>query len=46
MSADLMALLVKALGETLRMVAVSMLAATIIGIPLGVLLLTTAKHQI
>lgn len=46
MSADLMALLVKALGETLRMVAVSMIAATLLGIPLGVLLLTTAKHQI
>lgn len=41
-----MALLVKALGETLRMVAVSMIAATLLGIPLGVLLLTTAKHQI
>lgn len=46
MSADLMSLLVKALGETLRMVAVSMIAATLLGIPLGVLLLTTAKHQI
>lgn len=46
MSADLMALLMKALGETLRMVAVSMIAATLLGIPLGVLLLTTAKHQI
>lgn len=46
MSADLLALLMKALGETLRMVAVSMIAATLLGIPLGVLLLTTAKHQI
>ena len=46
MSADLMALLMKALGETLRMVAVSMIAATLLGIPLGVLLLATAKHQI
>lgn len=46
MSADLLALLMKALGETLRMVAVSMIAATLLGIPLGVLLLATAKHQI
>lgn len=46
MSAELMALLIKALGETLRMVAVSMIAATALGIPLGILLVATAKHQI
>lgn len=46
MSPDLLALLMKALWETLRMVAVSMAFATVIGIPLGVLLLTTAKNQI
>ena len=33
----------KALGETVAMVAVSMVAATAIGVPLGVLLVTTAK---
>ena len=46
MSADLIALLLKASGETIRMVAVSMLAATLLGIPLGVLLLVTGKRQI
>ena len=46
MPADLMDLIIKALGETSRMVGCSMIAATVIGIPLGVLLHTTAKHQI
>ena len=46
MPADLMDLIIKALGETIRMVVCSMIAATVIGIPLGVLLHTTAKHQI
>lgn len=46
MSAELIALLLKASGETIRMVAVSMLAATLLGIPLGVLLLVTGKRQI
>ena len=46
MSADMIPLISKALGETVYMVAVSMLIATIIGIPLGVLLHTTNKNQI
>ena len=43
MSADVFPLLMKALGETVAMVAVSMIAATAIGVPLGVLLVVTAK---
>lgn len=43
---DMIPLLTKALGETVYMVAVSMIIATIIGVPLGVLLHTTAKGQI
>jgi D-methionine transport system permease protein len=39
-------LLSKALGETVYMVAVSMVIASIVGIPLGVLLHTTGKNQI
>jgi len=39
-------LLSKALGETVYMVVVSMAIATIIGVPLGVLLHTTSKGQI
>lgn len=46
MSADLLPLLTKALGETVYMVVVSMIVASLIGIPLGVLLATTAKGQI
>ena len=46
MSADLIPLLSKALGETVYMVVVSMIVATIIGVPLGVLLHTTSKGQI
>ena len=46
MSADLLPLLAKALGETVYMVIVSMIVASLIGIPLGVLLATTAKGQI
>lgn len=46
MSADMLPLISKALGETVYMVAVSMLIATLIGVPLGVLLHTTAKNQI
>jgi len=46
MSADMIALLTKALGETVYMVAVSMIIATVIGVPLGVLLHTTAKGGI
>ena len=46
MSDAMIELLIKALGETLRMVFISMAAASAIGIPLGVLLMTTAKNQI
>ena len=46
MSADMLPLLTKALGETIYMVVVSMIVASLIGIPLGVLLATTAKGQI
>ena len=46
MSADMIPLLSKALGETIYMVVVSMIVATIIGVPLGVLLHTTSKGQI
>ena len=45
MSADMLPLLTKALGETVYMVVVSMIVASLIGIPLGVLLATTAKGQ-
>ena len=45
MSADMIPLLTKALGETVYMVVVSMVIATIIGVPLGVLLHTTSKGQ-
>ncbi|MBQ7478598.1 MAG: ABC transporter permease [Selenomonadaceae bacterium] len=46
MSSDMLPLLTKALGETIYMVAVSMAIATVLGIPLGVLLHTTGKGQI
>ena len=46
MSSEIIPLLTKALGETVYMVAVSMLLASIIGVPLGVLLHTTDKGQI
>jgi D-methionine transport system permease protein len=46
MSSDMLPLLSKALGETVYMVVISMIIATLIGIPLGVLLHTTAKKQI
>ena len=46
MSQDMLALLIKSLGETVYMVTVSMAIATVIGVPLGVLLVTTAKNQI
>ena len=46
MSADMIPLLSKALGETVYMVVVSLIVATIIGVPLGVLLHTTSKGQI
>ena len=46
MSEEIISLLTKALGETVYMVAVSMFIASIIGVPLGVLLHTTDKGQI
>ena len=46
MSEDMIMLLFKALGETVYMEAVSMVIATIIGVPLGVLLHTTEKGGI
>ena len=46
MSQEMLALLAEALGETLYMVAVSTAIATIIGIPLGVILLTTGRGHI
>lgn len=38
--------LIKAIGETLQMVSISTLIASVVGIPLGVLLLVTAKGHI
>ena len=46
MSADMVSLIVKALGETVYMVTVSMAIATVFGIPLGVILHTTNKGEI
>ena len=45
MSASLLDLLLPALGQTIYLVVVSMLVATLIGVPLGVLLHTTGKGQ-
>ena len=44
--AEIIPLLTKALGETIYMVIVSMAIASAVGVPLGVLLHTTAKGQI
>ena len=46
MSPDVFPLLMKALGETVAMVAVAMVAATAVGVPLGVALVVTAKGGI
>jgi D-methionine transport system permease protein len=46
MSSAMIDLIMKALGETVYMVVVSMILATIIGVPLGVLLHTTKKGGI
>ena len=46
MSAGMADLLIKALGETVYMVAVSMIIASVLGVPLGVLLQTTKKGGI
>ena len=46
MSAEMMPLLTKALGETIYMVVISMAISTTIGVPLGVLLHVTSKGEI
>ena len=46
MSTGMLDLLLPALGQTIYMVVVSMLIATVIGVPLSVLLHTTGKGQI
>lgn len=46
MSPEIFSLLFESLGETLYMVAVSMICATILGIPLGILLVVTEKGEI
>lgn len=46
MSQEMLALLVEALGETLYMVAVSTAMATVIGVPLGVVLVATSRGHI
>ena len=46
MSAEMMPLLTKALGETIYMVVISMAISTAIGVPLGVLLHVTSKGEI
>ncbi|TCS78649.1 methionine ABC transporter permease [Pectinatus cerevisiiphilus] len=46
MSEEMILRLFEALGQTIYMVSVSMVIAALIGIPLGVLLVTTAKGQI
>ena len=46
MSAETIPLLIKALGETIYMVIVSMAISTAIGVPLGVLLHVTGKGEI
>lgn len=46
MSPEIFSLLFESLGETLYMVAVSMTCASILGIPLGILLVVTEKGEI
>ena len=46
MSQEMLALLIEALWETLYMVAVSAGIATLIGVPLGVILVTTSRGHI
>ena len=46
MSPEIFSLLFESLGETLYMVAVSMSCASILGIPLGILLVVTEKGEI
>ena len=46
MSANLIELLVKSLGETCYMVLIAIVLATLIGLPLGVILTVTRKDHI
>ena len=46
MSADILALLLKATGQTLYMVAVAGLVGSLFGIPLGVFLATSGKGEL
>jgi D-methionine transport system permease protein len=46
MSQEMLALLLEALGETLYMVAVSAGISTVIGVPLGVILVSTSRGHI
>lgn len=46
MSQEMLALLVESLGETLYMVGVSAVIATLLGLPLGVILVTTSRGHI
>ncbi len=46
MSQEMLALLLEALGETLYMVAVSAGIATVLGVPLGVILVSTSRGHI
>ena len=46
MSQDMLVLLVEALGETLYMVAVSTFIAAVLGIPLGVIIVSTGRGHI
>ena len=46
MSPEMIALLVESLGETLYMVGVAAAISTIIGVPLGVILVTTSRGHI
>lgn len=46
MSPEIFSLLFESLGETLYMVTVSMICASILGIPLGILLVVTEKGEI
>ena len=46
MLSELIPLLTKALGETVYMVFISMVIASVVGVPLGVILHTTKKGQI
>ena len=46
MSQEMLALLLEALGETLYMVAVSAGISTVLGVPLGVILVSTSREHI